>query len=312
MIGERALGASLHYLGDQPSARRHIEQALADRVPQSDRSHLIRFQIDQGVMARVFWARILWLQGFPEQAMHAAAGSIEDARTANHGISLCYALFLAACPIALAVGDQAAAEYYVGILLDQSTKLGLAFWGAWGRSFQGALVINRGDVATGLKLLSAGFGEIGEARSASLRLIELLLAEALGRAGQIEEGLAAIEDAIDHSEHTEERWLVAELLRVKGELVLLHAAQGVAAVAEAHFRQALDWARRQGALFWELRAATSLTRLMRDQGRSADAMALLQPVYDRFTEGFETTDLKAAKALLEALAEPNAPRSRNS
>jgi predicted ATPase len=88
------------------------------------------------------------------------------------------------------------------------------------------------------------------------------------------------------------------LLRTKGELLLLQDAPGAAAAAEDHFQQALDWARRQGALTFELRAATSLARLLRDQSRPADAMALLQPVYDRFTEGFETADLKAAKALI--------------
>jgi predicted ATPase len=118
-----------------------------------------------------------------------------------------------------------------------------------------------------------------------------------------------IEEAIVRSEHSEERWLNAEVLRIKGELILLQDAPGAAVMAEDHFRQALDLARRQGALSWELRAATSLARLLRDQGRSADAMALLQPVYDRFTEGFDTADLKAAKALLGALAEPNAPRT---
>jgi predicted ATPase len=98
-----------------------------------------------------------------------------------------------------------------------------------------------------------------------------------------------------------ERWLIAELLRIKGELLLLQGGSSAAAMAEDYFRQALDWARRQGALSFELRAATSLARLLRDQGRSADALALLQPIYDRFTEGFETADLKTAKALLGTL-----------
>jgi predicted ATPase len=94
---------------------------------------------------------------------------------------------------------------------------------------------------------------------------------------------------------------MSELLRIKGELLRVQGAPGAAAAAEDHFRQALDWARRQGALSWELRAATSLARLWRDQDRPADAMALLQPVYDRFTEGFDTIDLQAAKALIDAL-----------
>ena len=97
---------------------------------------------------------------------------------------------------------------------------------------------------------------------------------------------------------------MAELMRVKGELLLSQGAPGAAA-AEDHFRQALDWARRQGALSWELRAATSLARLLRNQGRPADAIACLQPVYDRFTEGFDTTDLITAKQLLDKLGTPD-------
>ena len=100
----------------------------------------------------------------------------------------------------------------------------------------------------------------------------------------------------------EERWVIAELLRIKGELLLLQGAPGAAATAEDHFRQALDWARRQGALSWELRTASSLARLWRDQHRVKEARALLGPVYARFTEGFATADLEEAKSLLERLA----------
>jgi predicted ATPase len=91
------------------------------------------------------------------------------------------------------------------------------------------------------------------------------------------------------------------LLRIKGELLLLQGAPGAAATAEDHFRQALDWARRQGALSWELRGATSLARLRRDQYRSTEAIALLAPIYNLFTEGFETANLKTAKALIDSL-----------
>jgi predicted ATPase len=96
--------------------------------------------------------------------------------------------------------------------------------------------------------------------------------------------------------------LIAELLRVKGELHLLQGAPGAAAAAENHFRQALDWARQQGALSWELRAATSLARLLRDRDRVDEARDLLAPIYDRFTEGFGTADLQAAKRLIDALS----------
>ena len=194
------------------------------------------------------------------------------------------------------------------MLLEHSTRHALTV--CYGHCYQGALLIKRGHIGSGAGLLRAGFAELGEAQSAVLRLVKLLVLETLGHAGQIADGLSAIEEAIEHSERTEERWLIAELLRVKGALRMLQDADGAVPAAQDHFRQALDWARRQGALAWELRAATSLARLWHDQGGSAEGMALLQPVYDRFTEGFDTTDLKAAKALLGALAEPNAPPTR--
>jgi predicted ATPase len=301
------IGTSQYFLGDLLSARRHIEHVLAHYAAPAQKSQIVRFRVDQWAAARAYLARILWLQGLPDQAMRTAESSVADARATNHAMSLGLALALAACPIALFIGDLAAAEHYVEMLLDGSTRhlwLGaLARWRAFGRSHQGVLVIRRGDVNTGLRLLRAGLDELGEARSA-LRFLTFLgeMAEALGRAGQIADGLAAVEEAIEQSERTEERWATAELLRIKGGLLLLQGAPGAAVAAEDHFQQALDWARRQGALSWELRAATSLARLLNDQGRSADARALLQPAYDRFTEGFATADLKAAKALLDDLS----------
>src|SRR6202030_3770417 len=125
------------------------------------------------------------------------------------------------------------------------------------------------------------------------------LAEGLGRAGQIAQGLEAIDEALARSERNGDRWSVAELLRIRGELLLLQGGFSAAAAAEDHYQQALGWARRQGALSWELRAATSLARLLRDQNRSTEAIALLTPIYNRFTEGFETADLNAAKTLID-------------
>jgi len=304
LVGDRLTGASLYYLGDLPGARRHIECVLADSVTPGHRSHTILFQLDPRVTARVFFARILWLQGFADQAAHAAEISIGDVRAAGHAISLCYTLALAPCLIALLAGDLAAAEHYIGMLLDHSARHALPLWHAWGRGYQAVLVIQRGDLITGLSLLRTWVDEIGHTPFAFPHKIFVgSLAAALGDAGQIAEGLAAIEEALSWTERTEERWIISELLRVKGELLLLQGAPAAAVTAEDHFRQALDWAQRQGALSWELRVATSLARLLSDQGRPTDAMALLQPVYDQFTEGFDTADLKAAKALLDALAE---------
>ena len=124
------------------------------------------------------------------------------------------------------------------------------------------------------------------------------LVEALVHAGRMAEGLAVLEAGM---EQFEAGCYTPELLRLKGELFLLQGTPAAAETAEDLFRQALDEARRQGALSWELRAATSLARLLRNQGRPADAIACLQPIYDRFTEGFGTADLIAAKQLLDDL-----------
>src|SRR5205085_6670404 len=249
-------------------------------VAPAQKSQIVRFEGgDEWAQARTYLARILWLQGLPDQAMRTAQSGVADARATNHAMSLCQALAVAACPIALWVGDLAAAEHYVETLLDHSTRHALARWRAFGRSYQGVLAIQRGNLGIGLRLVRAGFDEPGAAESI-LRFFTFLMAEALGRAGQIADGLDAIEEAIVRSERTEEGWVIAELLRIKGELLLLHGGSGAAAAAEDHYQQALGWACRQGALSWELRAATSLARLLRDQNRSAEAIALLAPIYN--------------------------------
>jgi predicted ATPase/DNA-binding winged helix-turn-helix (wHTH) protein len=308
MSGERLIGVSQHLLGDQASAQGHLERALSHYLTlddaSGDASAFSAYPFNQRVTARMMLARVQWLRGLPDQAMREAAIGVEDARKVGHTMSICYALAYAACPIALLAGDLAAAERYAAMLLDRSAQPALTRWGAFGRCHQAVIVMRRGDVDAGLRLLRASLDEIG-ANKAALRwvMFESAMAETLGRAGQIAEGLAAVDDALDRTERTAQRWQVAELLRIKGELLLLQAVDGAAAAAEDRFRQALDWARRQGALSWELRAATSLARLLRNQQCSAEATACLQPVYKRFTEGFGTADLVAAKRLLDALSD---------
>jgi predicted ATPase len=129
------------------------------------------------------------------------------------------------------------------------------------------------------------------------------MARGLLRAGQAGEGLSIIDEAFAQPGDNEEHWYIAELLRIKGELLLLENAPGATASAELHFRRALDCARRQGALSLELRAGMSLARLWQSHTRSKEARRLLVSVYDRFTEGFDTSDLKAAKSLIDDLSD---------
>ena len=302
LIADRMIGTVLLYMGDLTNGRRRIERMLSRYAEPLDRSHTIRFVWDQRVAGEMVLAVILWLQGFPDQAIRTAQRTIENARAKDHTILLCYVLSTAACPVALWIGDLAAAEYYVSMLLEHSAKLAMKVWQAGGRCLKGALLLKRGEDDNGLRLLRTALDELRDA-GFLLRCTAFLgaLAEGLAGNGQIAEGLAVVEEALARSESSEERWWIAELLRVKGELVLLENGPEAAAAAEDHFRKALDWARRQGALSWELRAATSLARMWRDQARIREARELLGSTYDRFTEGFETADLKTAKQLLDQL-----------
>jgi predicted ATPase len=253
------------------------------------------------VHGRAILALILWLQGFPDQAMRTAKDNVEDARAVNHVIAVCIALS-AAATVAVAVGDLATAEHWVAMLLERSAKHALRFWQAFGHGLEGQRLIGRGDVVAGVRCLRTALDELHNAGFVLHRLRALgALAEGLASVGQVPQALVAIDEALAQCDRTDERWNMAELLRIKGELLLLEGTHEATAAAEDHFLQALDWARRQGALSWELRCATSLARAKHEQQRTGEARELLSAVYDRFTEGFDTADLKTAKALLSSL-----------
>jgi predicted ATPase/DNA-binding winged helix-turn-helix (wHTH) protein len=299
-IGDRLVGTALLALGDLKGARRHIERMLGRYVAR--KSHNIRFQFDQHLLAHSFHSRILWLQGFADQAMRGVESQVDDARASGHPRSLSTALLQSACPVALLVGDLSLAERYIKAVMDHSARHAAEIWNLVGRCFAGVLLVKRGDIGAGLELLRSALARKPQSVFAILHTPFLAeMADALGRDGKAAEGLSIIDEALARSERDEERWCVAELLRIKGELILREGAPRAATVAEEHFLQSLDWARRQGALSWELRASTSLARLQYDQGRIAEARSLLQSAYDRFSEGFETADLKTAKAYLSFL-----------
>ena len=297
LVGGRLIGVALHILGDHPAARRHVEPLVGADFTTTRRSHIIRYQFDQRVMTHCYYARILWLQGFADQAMHIADSIVDYAQTKDHLLSLLYARISGAA-IALCAGDLATAERDVRLAFDLAAKHRLETWNAWAQCFGGVLVIRRGDSREGSRLLRAALEGLPEpAFHHHLSLLLAELAAGLGGAGQITEGLGAIDKALARAERTEERWFFAEVLRRKGELLLLQGAPD----AEEWFGQAVAWARRQGALSLELRSATSLARLHQRGGRTTQARKVLTPVYRRFTEGFGTADLMTAKAVLDTL-----------
>ncbi|MGF6229645.1 putative ATPase/DNA-binding winged helix-turn-helix (wHTH) protein [Inquilinus ginsengisoli] len=298
LSGDRLIATALHYLGRHTSARRRLDRMLGAYVAPAQSSHIARLQWDQRAVALGTLSVILWLQGFPNQAVDTARSALDEARATNHPLSVCNALGHAAFPIAMYVGDRVTAEQLVTMLLDHSASHGLRVWNAVGRCLRGALLIESGDGA-GLSLLRLALDELRDARF-GLRYASYcgVLAHGLGAGGRPDEARGTIEDALEWCGRNEERWSMPELLRIRGEIRRLEGSAMAIAAAEDDFRQALEMARRQEALSWELRVATSLARLWRLQGRSGEADDLLSAVYCRFGEGFGTVDLKAARALM--------------
>ena len=301
LVGDRLIGFTLHYLGQHADAQRHIENVLSRPVSSAHRLHIIRFGYDQRSRAYDTLAEVLWIQGFAERAMDVARSTVAKAQSFDHELSLCIALSQCACPLALYAGDLETAEQYVTLLLEHSTKHALPLWHAVGRCSEAVLYIKRGDVRAGVVALRGSLDELATFHLAFRQLGFIVeLADALSLSGETKKAQATIAEALELCERNEELWYLPELLRVKGEIIL-RAAPEDSAAAETQFMQSIDWARRQGALSWELRAAISLARLRRGQGRSADAFDQLSAVYERFTEGFDTADLRAARQLLDGL-----------
>jgi predicted ATPase len=292
-------------LGRLSEAQRYFERVIQSPpfYQDEDRRPIWRHSDDRA-MARALLARALWLRGFPERAHHEAQASLDEIRGSDHQLTMCRVLLYGMGRIAPMTGDFAAAETAISSIMESATSAAAPFWTMVGQFLRGKLLAERHQFAEGLAVLREAF-DICNQTGWRLSYPEFMgsFALALAGLGRIDEAHDAVCKAIEAAGGREdgEQWYVPELLRIKGEVLLQQAGDRAAAAAEDCFDQAREMARDQGALFWELRVALSLARLLRGQGRSADAVGILQPVYDRFTEGFETADLKSAKALLDTL-----------
>lgn len=287
MMADRMLATSLHFMGDQLRARQHIDRTLARYAATEGHRLGARFQFDQQITAHYFQARILWLLGYADQAMRVVAANVEEARGVGSALSFGSVLGQGACPVALFSGDLDAAEHYGDMLLDHAQSHALRNWQRWAQCFKGAVMIRRGDIETGLRVLRAELEQAGETLMLP-RFLPLLgeLALCLGQVGEVDLALLRVNEAIARCEQSGEGWFLPELLRIREELV---PGDG----AEALLVQARDLARQQHARAWELRIAISLARVRGNEAR--DALATL---YDTFTEGFSTADLQGARDAL--------------
>jgi predicted ATPase len=289
------------FLGDFAVARAHLEAGLALYDPERDRAKAARYGFDICMACHSYLGLVLWDLGFPDQALRHAGEAIGAARAAAHPLSEAWALTMAAMAHQLR-GEATLCLERAESALALATEQVLPVWSPRAMVFGGWVLVKKGHVEEGLARLHAGLGAypaMGSKVDGPQWLA--LLAEAYLATGQIEEGLSAVREGLAAAEETAARYYEAELNRLEGELQLA-SKEPDDKRAEASFRNAIAIARGQGAKSFELSAATSLARLLARQARCEEASALLAPVYGWFTEGFDTKDLKDAKALLGELA----------
>jgi len=302
LVADRLVAQPLLLGGKLREAQDRFERVLARYVAPTSQRHRSVYLNDQRVMSRAQLAPVLLLRGFPDQARAQARLSLEEARAANNKLSLCWVLRLAVYPVALMTGDLDGADRALAMLGDLVSSMSAVFWDDVTRWLKGRLLVAQGDFAAGLTLLRAALAAydnsgwiVGHAECMAW------VAEALIGSGLFTEARASIATALTKTERRGETWFDAELHRLDGTVLSRQTAGGSVAAAEHCFRRALEVARTQDAQFWELRAAISLARLWLGQDRPGEARDVLAPVYGRFSEGFDTADLTAARSLLATL-----------
>jgi predicted ATPase len=300
VLGTWHLGFILFALGEYATALAHLEQVTAFYDPQEHHRTLVALRgSDPGPSAMAYAACCLWCLGYPDQAARQSQKALDLARELDHPLTLVDVLAYAGCLFntmrrdAQALSDCAsemkrlASEKVPGWLLESTRSQGEAL------AMTGHLEAGIAEMQEGLE-----FEQFGAERCFRSGCF-CSLAEAQARMGRPEEALATLTEALALLEETDERYWEAELHRVRGKLLLITRGE---AEAEASLYQALEVARRQEARSWELRITIDLARLRRDQGRADEARHLLQQAYNWFTEGFDTADLRDARALLEELS----------
>jgi predicted ATPase len=301
LLAHRVLGQTLAFLGEFSPAHAHLAREMTLYDLEQHGAFASLYGQDQGVICRSWEALTLWSLGYPDQALRRSREALTLAQELGHPFSLAYAMCFAGM-LDQRCRDVPAAQERTTVAITLCTEQGFALYLARGIILQGWARAEQGQGVAGLAQMCQGLVAYQATGAAVFRPYYLaFLAEAYGKVGQAGEGLTLLDEALAVVHKTGERFYEAELYRLKGELLLVRSAENDGE-AEACFQQALLVARHQQAKSAELRAAMSLSRLWQHQGKRAAAYQLLAPIYDWFTEGFDTSDLQEAKALLEALS----------
>ena len=301
MTAHRLMGVSAAYTGAVSEGRAHYNEALALYDPHEHRSLAGRFSTDTRATVLSFRSQALWLLGYPDQAVTDASNALEQAREIGHAATLMVTL-TATSICYLHIGDYAAASALSEELVGLAHEKDAPIWKGFGMLRQGQALAMTGQTFHAVERIVDGLSEFRSTKATLMMpWCVSYLAEAHAELRQFDEAWRRIDEATSVMEASNERWAEPEINRVAGELAR-KSAHIDRQLAETYFERALEVARQQQAKSWELRASMSLARLWRDQGKPQQARELLAPVYGWFTEGFDTLDLKEAKALLDELA----------
>jgi hypothetical protein len=261
----------------------------------------MRFLYDERMLSHASLSHVLWFKGHVDQAETAALQSLEDAREFDHPVSICYALSEAICTLAILIGDDLMLEEAVAEMTLQTRRHSIATWRARAEMWQGLIELKSGNSSAYSQTIFPAMTRIGSKRFyVSLTPFLSATAEALAGYGKHGQALELIEPALERAIGIKDQCSLPELLRAKAEL--LRASQGSVADAtvESLLREALVKAANFGFLSWQLRCATSLASFLKSQGGNHSVGEVIAPLYQRFNEGLDSKDLKAARALLSA------------
>ena len=301
MLGHRIMATTLLSTGDIAQSRGHYDQSLALYEPVEHRAQAMRFGQDARVVILCYRPLALWMLGYPDAALADADQVVKEAREIGHAASLMIALYYAPATYLLC-GRYQAASAAINELIALADEKASVQWKGAGMFVRSWLVALTGTAADAVPAITAGLTAYrSTGATAWIPSYLSYLAKAYAELGQFDEAWRYSNEATTAIETTKETWWEADIRRRAGEIALM-SPQPDAAKALACFEQALKVARAQQAKSWELRAAMSIARLYRDQGKRQQARDLLAPVYGWFSEGFDTLDLKEAKGLLAELS----------
>jgi tetratricopeptide (TPR) repeat protein len=297
-MSEWMLGVAHHCAGDQSEAERHCQRGMIVSVQRAVFNPTF-FGYDHRVRALVGLAGTLWLRGYSNRALSTAKQAIDEAAAQTHPISVCMSLYTA--QVFFRSGSIERAREIAERLIEVAERYALAPYQSVGTAIKAELAIASGELETGIRSLRQAMSSLHlERHNILFTVFSGALADGLRKAGRFDEGIIVIDEAIDQGIKTGARFELAELFRLKADL-LLGPGKAQRENAIALLNDSLQIAREQSALAYELRSATTLARLLLEDGQKDTSKEVLRPIYDQFTEGLDTPDLQSARSLLRDL-----------